>query len=73
MWRYKSPIGYLYIKQLPDGLYGLEYQGVIWEACDTPEAEADNVFQQVTGCDSWDLCKINPIQIPRSLCEWEEV
>lgn len=73
MWRYKSPIGYLYIKRLPSALYGLEYNGTIWESCDTPESEADNVFQQVTGCAPWDSCKIEPCLIPRGLDDWEEL
>lgn len=73
MWRYKSPIGYLIIKELSNGLYGLEYDGIIWECCDSPECEADNVFQQVTGCSQWDLLKIDSLQIPRDLSQWEEV
>ena len=49
MWRYKSPIGTLYIKRLPDGLYGLVYNGTVWESCNTPQSEADNVLMQCTG------------------------
>ena len=41
MWLYKSPIGNIYIKKLSNGLYGMIYNGTVWEACDTPIAEAD--------------------------------
>lgn len=50
MWRYNSPIGSLYIKRLSDGQYGMIYNGTVWEASHTPQAEADNVLMQCTGC-----------------------
>ena len=73
MWLYRSPIGKIYIKKLSDGSYGMIYNGTVWEACDTPEAEADNVYMQATGCTAWDLYNINGIQVPQDLKEWEEI
>ena len=73
MWRYKSPIGNIYIKRLPNGRYGMEYDNVIWESCDTPQAEADNVYMQCTGCSQWDLFRTKGINVPRSLDDWEKI
>lgn len=73
MWKYDSPIGPLYIKHLTDGLYGLEYDGTIWEECDTPQAEADNVYMQCTGCSDWDLFNASNTDIPTDLSEWDIV
>lgn len=73
MWKYDSPIGPLYIKKLPDGLYGLEYNNTIWEACDTPHAEADNVYMQCTNCSDWDLFDTSNTDVPTDLSEWEIV
>lgn len=71
MWRYNSPIGPLYIKQLSDGRYGMIYNGTIWETCHTPQAEADNVLMQCTGCADWDMFDISSIDVPNDLSEWE--
>ena len=54
MWIYRSPVGILKIVRQPDGTFGLCHNETVWEACDTPQAEADNVFCHVTGCDEWD-------------------
>jgi len=54
VWRYKSPIGDIYIERLPNGRYGMVFDGTVWESCDTPQAEADNVYMQVTGCSEWE-------------------
>jgi hypothetical protein len=70
MWVYKSAIGNIYIKRLPDGLYGMEYKGVIWEACDTPQAEADNVYMQCTGCPNWDMHNTANEFVPTDLSGW---
>lgn len=56
MWIYRSPVGILKIVRQPDGTFGLCHNETVWEACDTPQAEADNVFSHVTGCDEWDSC-----------------
>lgn len=69
MWKYESPIGTLIIRKTDDG-YGFEYDGVIWEACDTPQAEADNIAQHVTNCDKWDSCEYDA---PSDLSQWEVV
>lgn len=71
MWRYNSPIGTLYIKRLSDGRYGLVYDGTVWESCDTPQAEADNVLMQCTGCSDWDMFDTSNIDVPNDLSEWE--
>ena len=44
MWVYHSSIGPLYIVPTGDGLFGFLYNGIIWEACPTPQIEADNVY-----------------------------
>lgn len=41
MWVYHSSIGPLYIVPTGDGLFGFLYNGIIWEACPTPQIEAD--------------------------------
>ena len=72
MWKYDSPIGTLYIKYIPsEHLYGLYYDGICWEACDTPQAEADNVFMHCTGCSEWDLTKDVP-DCPTNISEWDQ-
>ena len=68
MWVYHSSIGDLYIVSLPDGTYGFKHAGTVWEACDSPQAEANNVYCHVTGCDYWDSC---PEDGPTDLSEWE--
>lgn len=73
MWLYKSPIGPIYIKRLQDGRYGMVYNGTVWESCHTPQAEADNVFMQVTGCDDWDLFDTSDYIVPSDLSEWEHI
>lgn len=72
MWVFHSPIGDLKIKRMPDGTYGLEYRGIIWECCNTPQQEADNVYQQCTGCSDWDLYS-GSADVPHDLSEWEHV
>lgn len=73
MWLYKSPIGNIYICRLNDGRYGMVYNDTVWESCDTPEAEADNVYMQVTGCSAWDLFNASGFFVPSDLSEWERV
>lgn len=67
---YRSPVGILKIVLQPDGTFGLCHNETVWEACDTPQAEADNVFCHVTGCDEWDSC---PDAGPSDLSEWEYI
>lgn len=73
MWIYRSPIGNIFIKRLSDGTYGMIYNNVVWEACDTPQAEADNVYMKVTGCSDWDSSDVPSSDIPTDLSEWEKV
>lgn len=73
MWLYKSPIGPIYIVQLYNGRYGMKYNGTVWESCDTPQAQADNVYCQCTGCADWDLFNAYGHFVPSSLDEWEKV
>lgn len=72
MWKYHSQIGNLYIRPMPDGTFGFEYRGIIWECCDTPSAEADNVRAHCTGCSDWDLYD-GPNDTPRDLSDWTRV
>lgn len=67
MWVYHSSIGDLHIVPLPDGTFGLEYDGTVWEACTSPQAEADNVYCHATGCTAWDNC---PEDGPTDLSQW---
>lgn len=71
MWTYNSPIGRLAIVPLSNGKYGLLFDGEIWETCDTPQAQADNVLQHVTGCNSWDDIAGTVNDVPRDLSEWD--
>ncbi|WFR55387.1 hypothetical protein QA584_17450 [Anaerocolumna sp. AGMB13025] len=73
MWLYKSPIGNIYIKRLTDGRYGMLFNGVVWESCNTPEAEADNVYMQVTGCFDWDDYDTSNIDVPSDLSYWIKI
>ena len=70
MWEYKSPIGSLYITRLNNGRYGLLYNGVIWESCSSPQAEADNVYCHCTGCADWDILDGQILDVPTDLSEW---
>lgn len=70
MWLYESPIGNIYIVPLADGSYGMLYNGIIYEACDTPEDEADNIYMQVTGCYQWDMLDTTNVFVPHDLSEW---
>ena len=71
MWKYESPIGTLFIKQLNDGRYGLIYSGTVWESCGSPQAEADNVYMHCTGCYDWDKLDGQIPNVPHDLSEWE--
>jgi hypothetical protein len=73
VWRYKSPIGDIYIKQLSDGRYGMIYDDKVWESCHTPQAQADNVYMQVTGCFEWDDYDADDCFVPSDLSEWEKL
>ena len=66
MWGYNSPIGPLYIVPTDDGQFGLLYNGIIWEACPTPQIEADNVYCCATGCTEISNLK----ELPHDLSEW---
>lgn len=71
MWYWDSPIGPIYIKYIPkENLYGMEHNGVIWEACDTPQAEADNIYMHATGCYEWDSSEY---EAPMDLSGWERI
>lgn len=74
MWQYNSPIGLLTIKYFPEeDMYGLMYEGICWEMCDSPEAEAANVYAHVTGCDDWDRLVGTVPDCPSSLGEWVKI
>lgn len=73
MWLYKSPIGNIYIKRLRDGRYGIVFDGEVWESCPTPQAAADDVFTQSTGCSDWDLHDTAGCIVPTNLSEWEHI
>ena len=71
MWEWESPIGVICIKRLSGGpKYGMEYDGVIWDVCSTPQEQADNIYMHVTGCSKWDSCGH---EAPMDLSGWEKV
>lgn len=73
MWKYDSPIGTIYIKYIPsERRYGMYYDGVCWEACNTPHAEADNVYMHCTGCYEWDRLGGTVLDCPTDLSGWEK-
>lgn len=72
MWVYRSAIGNIYIKRLPNGLYGMIHNGIVWEACETPQIEADNVYMKATGCAVWDMHDSSNEFVPMDLSEWEK-
>lgn len=73
MWFYNSPIGKMSILRLPDGRYGLQYNGTVWESCSTPQSEADNVYMHCTGCYEWDCLDGKLSDVPHDLSEWEHI
>lgn len=70
MWYFDSTIGRLYIKKLNNGRYGFIYDDTVWESCNSPQAEADNIYVHVTGCSEWDL---SSAEAPTDLSGWEYV
>lgn len=66
MWSYQSAAGPLYIVHLPDGTYGIMFDGTVWESCTTPQAQADNVFSRATGCPAIDSLQ----EVPADLSGW---
>ncbi len=74
MWLYKSPIGNIFIKYIPsEYAYGTIYNGVVWECCDHPQANADNIYCQVTGCYDWDTFELHGEFVPNDLSEWIKI
>lgn len=71
MWVYHSPIGDIFIKQLPDKRFGMIYNDTVWEASVTPQIEADNIYCHVTGCFEWDVLDGQICNVPMDLSEWE--
>lgn len=72
MWVYRSPIGKLYIKKMPDGQYGLYFNGDLCMASKDINAITNNVYVQSSGCTEWD-CYDGNIDIPSHISEWEKV
>lgn len=74
LWKYNSPIGTMYIKYLPnEQRHGLFYKNVCWETCDTPQAEADNVYMHCIGCFQWDILAGRVPNCPTDLSGWEKL
>lgn len=70
MWYYKSPIGTIIIKRIPEG-YGLIINETLYEIHPTPQSAADNVYMHVTGCYEWDILDGEIDDEPVDLSEWE--
>lgn len=73
MWIYRSPIGVLYIKQMPNGKYGLCYDSDCYGFYENPVQAADDVYTHVTGCYEWDILDGKVPDEPTDLGEWEKV
>lgn len=73
MWKYESPIGLLYIKELENKRYGLFYNEILIESSASPQAEADNVYMHCTGLWEWDSLDGTAFDVPNDLSEWEKV
>lgn len=73
MWKYESPIGLLYIKELKNKRYGLFYNEILIESSASPQAEADNVYMHCTGLWEWDSLDGIVLYVPNDLSEWEKV
>ena len=73
MWIYKSPIGDIIIERLTNGRYGMIYDSSVWEASHSPEAEADNIYRQCTGCPDWDLYDTSNTDVPTDLSKWKKL
>ena len=69
MWVYDSPIGPLYIVLTEADQYGFLYNGILWEACPTPQIEADNVYGRAPG----GAAASNLKELPHDLSEWTHV
>ncbi len=73
MWKYESPIGLLYIKELKNKRYGLFYNEILIESSASPQAEADNVYMHCTGLFEWDSLDGTVFDLPNDLSEWENI
>ncbi len=73
MWKYESPIGSLYIKELENKRYGFFYNENLIESSDSPQAEANNVYMHCTGLFEWDSLDGTVFDVPNDLSEWEKV
>lgn len=71
MWIYHAGRHTLRIIELPNGMFGFQFDNdpTIWEACPSPEIEASNIAAHVTGCDVWDSLDLI-VDCPESLAEW---
>lgn len=74
MWKYKSPIGMMYIRH-NHGRYNLEINGMVYGTYPSAVSAADDVFTFTTGCDEWDLREGGKYSnnTPTDIHEWEEV
>lgn len=69
MWVYKSIIGPLIIKRMSNGLYGLFYNGELYNSSPSARAAADDVCCFATGLSKWDSLS-GFIDYPSDLSEW---
>lgn len=73
MWVYRSPAGTFFIKQNPDGRYGLFVGSEYFGSYSNPVQAADDVYLHVTGCTEWDMLDGQVPGAPTDLGEWEKV
>lgn len=71
MWKFKSPVGDILIMK-ENGKYALVYENITYETNSSPEAIADNVYQQATGIGAWDSANTRGVKVPTDLCDWIE-
>lgn len=71
LWLYRSPIGPISIQLLPNGRYGLFYNGQCSGSYSSPIAAADDIYTHASGIFEWDLRQEDPVNDPAGLDEWD--
>ncbi len=70
MWFYKTEVGTFNIRKQFDGCWGLWLDDGMLGSYLSPEAAADDVYTQSTGCYEWD--SLQSVTEPMDLLDWEE-
>lgn len=73
MWIYRSKIGVLCIKKLPNGHYGTFLGHHCGCEYTSPIAAADDFYTRSSGINEWDLRPGGDSDAPIDLSEWEHI